>query len=179
MYQTSEVDQFLCGKLGLVRSDGGKHPKYRFPADSSICIPCALPIHLQHGRGEVNRRILRQIQAFLGLSEKAFDRAVGCKLSGRCVFILMLCAQFERLVELYELNSTFGAEGALKYSQSVLVFLHSRKLGNRPDAIWTREEMVFLEVAKGRMEPLRQSTAARQVPIVQSALDVLISVSHP
>src|SRR5258708_6106524 len=80
------LDTFLEGKMRFEKKSRG-HAGYKLPDKLGICLPGVLPLHLQHGRGEVARHILRQVQEFFGMSSDEFQTAQKCGYSFVAIYI--------------------------------------------------------------------------------------------
>jgi len=117
MLRNSDVEKFLVNKMGFERSDRS-HAKYHIGKQLGLCIPAVLPITLQHGRHEVAKHILKQMETFFGLSKHSFQEAADCYHSRLAVYISFLVSR----LEIYTAKLQFEP---LDYENLLVAFLDS------------------------------------------------------
>lgn len=133
MTRDREVHAFLSGKLQMQHHRDGPHPKYYLPARLGKLLPATLPVQLQHGRGEVAPRILRQIADLFGVKLKELEDAVGCHYGAGVLYTNLVGEALIKLAHRVAVDPIVYEALLCKYCDDIPKFLAEvRSLCGRP-----------------------------------------------
>lgn len=122
------VAQFFSNKLRL-QEKSGKHEVFRLPEELRFRFPLTLPVALQHGRGDVSPRIVRQISDAFGVSDPTLRTSIECNIAAQTIFLSFLSCHLKRNVERTELDPPAMIELLGEFIDSTLKSLPRLFLG--------------------------------------------------
>lgn len=172
--RNSDVDKFMQNKMSFERVDGD-HAKYRFGQQTAPVMRGVKLPSIQHGRGDIPTHIIKQFEAFFGVSNRVLSEATDCHYSAMAIHLSFAIKHLDGYVSHFASDPVAFEPLLLGFSRSLPEFVTSIR-GQHDEGRKHRNDRTFKNELANRLATIETKLASirPKAPMV-AALDAALS----